>query len=208
MTQIKNIIFDLGGVLIDLDYDKTSVEFKKLGVKDFDNLYTQFNANELFEGIETGKISDEDFYSTMSKYCSIGTTHQQIEAAWNAMLLDFRVETLATLKQLRERYKLILLSNTNNIHIEAFKKIFTADTGLPSLDVFFDKSYYSHLIQKRKPYENTYEFVLQDAGIKAEETLFIEDSIQNIEGAKKVGIQTHLLIAPEKIEDVIKNWRL
>lgn len=208
MTQIKNIIFDLGGVLIDLDYDKTSTEFKKLGVENFDELYTQFKANELFEDIETGKISDQDFYSTISKYCSPGTTQQEMETAWNAMLLDFRVETLGTLKRLKERYKLFLLSNTNSIHIAAFKKIFTVDTGLPLLDVFFDKCYYSHLIQMRKPYEETYQYVLQDAGIKATETLFIEDSIQNIEGAKKVGIQTHLLLAPEKIEDVIKNWGL
>ena len=208
MTQIKNIIFDLGGVLINLDYNKTSLEFKKLGATDFDNLYTQFKANELFENIETGKVSDEEFYDEISQHCRPGTTQKEMEFAWNAMLLDFRVETLATLKQLRKRYKLFLLSNTNSIHIEAFKKIFTADTGLPSLDTFFDKSYYSHLIHLRKPYEETYNFVLQDAGINAAETLFIEDSVQNIEGAKLVGIQTHLLLAPEKVEDVVDALKL
>ena len=120
----------------------------------------------------------------------------------------FRSETLKTLEQLRKKYKLFLLSNTNSIHLNVFKKIFTADTGLPSLDVYFDKCYYSHIIQMRKPYESTYRFVLEDAGIKAEETLFIEDSIQNIEGAITVGIQTHLLLAPEKVEDDINGWAL
>ena len=208
MPQIKNIIFDLGGVLINLDYNKTSAEFKKLGASDFDNLYTQFKANELFENIETGKISDQEFYNAISEHCRPGTTQQQMEFASNAMLLDFRVETLKTLKHLKKHYKLFLLSNTNSIHIEAFKKIFTKDTGLPFLDEFFDKCYYSHLIHLRKPYEEIYSFVLQDAGINAEETLFIEDSVQNVEGAKLIGIQTHLLLAPEKVEDVVNAWGL
>ncbi|MGG9970936.1 HAD family hydrolase [Ferruginibacter sp. SUN002] len=202
MAHIKNIIFDLGGVLLDLDYHKTSIAFQKLGVTNFDELFSQFKANELFENIETGKISDEDFYDAVEKYCYPGTTRLQIEAAWNAMLLGFRVEALETLKDLRKKYRLFLLSNTNNIHLTAFKKIFTADTGLPSIDVFFDKAYYSHLIQMRKPYETTYHFVLDDAGIIADETLFIEDSIQNVEGARAVGIHTHLLLPAERIEDL------
>jgi putative hydrolase of the HAD superfamily len=124
------------------------------------------------------------------------------------MLLNFRPNALNTIEQLRKKYKLFLLSNTNSIHLEAFKKIFTANTGVPSLDIYFDKCYYSHLIKKRKPYVSTYEFVLKDADIIAEETLFIEDTIQNIEGANAAGIQTHWLLSSEKIEDVVRVFDL
>ncbi len=202
MAPIKNIILDLGGVLLDLDYKLTSLEFQKLGVTNFDDLFTQFNANDLFEQLETGKISNQIFYDSIIQYCKAGTTQQEIEKAWNAMLLGFRTETIQTLQLLKQKYRLYLLSNTNSIHLAAFKKIFTADTGTPLLDVYFDKCYYSHEIQMRKPYVATYQYVLKDGGMQAEETLFIDDSIQNIDGAKEVGIQTHLLLPTERLEDL------
>ena len=200
MAAIKNIIFDLGGVLLDIDYYKTSDAFKELEVKNFDNFYTQANVNELFEALETGKISEEEFYATMQSYCAAGTTYNQLQTAWNAMLLSFRKGSLLFLPQLKEKYQLFLLSNTNSIHHTEFNKIFKREIGASSFDDHFIKSYYSHLINKRKPYPSTYQFVLEDAGIKPEETLFIDDSNKNIEGAKAIGIYTHLLLPDEKIE--------
>lgn len=202
MAKIKNLLFDLGGVLLNIDYYKTADAFKKLGVQQFDELYSQAGANDLFEALETGKISEADFYITLQQYCHPSTTKLQIEMAWNAMLLNFRTESLDCLNGLKEKYNVFLLSNTNSIHLTAFNKIFQEETGKTGLDDYFIKSYYSHQIQKRKPYASTYQFVLNDGGMKAEETLFIDDSINNIEGAKEAGLQVYHLLAGHKIEDI------
>lgn len=202
MSKIKNLLFDLGGVLLNIDYNKTATAFKLLGVKQFDELYSQADANDLFESLETGKISEEDFYLAIKSFCNPDVTHQQIETAWNEMLLNFRTNSLNHLIKLKEHYNIYLLSNTNSIHLTAFNKIFQNDTGIDNLNDYFIKAYYSHLIQERKPYALTYKNVLEDAGIKAEETLFIDDSIKNIKGAKEAGLQVYHLLDGEKIEDI------
>jgi glucose-1-phosphatase len=200
MDAVKNIIFDLGGVLLNIDYNKTSDAFKKLGAADFDSFYSQQGANELFEALETGNITEADFYNTMQEHCSPNTSHKQIQEAWNAILLDFRRESLQFLSHLNNKYNLFLLSNTNIIHQVEFNKIFTQQIGHSRFDDFFVKSYYSHLIGKRKPYPSTYTYVLEDANISAGETLFIDDSKVNIEGAIEAGLKTHWLTQGEKIE--------
>jgi glucose-1-phosphatase len=202
MSDIKNIIFDLGGVLLNINYHKTADAFKMLGVHQFDEFYSQANANHIFEALETGEISEENFYQTIQPFCSPGTTTVQMQNAWNAMLLDFRADSLAVLESLKEKYNLFLLSNTNSIHLQAFNQIHRNETGKTSLDEYFIKSYYSHIIQLRKPYATTYQWVLQDGNMKAPETLFIDDSIKNIEGANEAGVKTHLLLPTETIGDL------
>lgn len=202
MAKIKNLLFDLGGVLLNIDYNKTADAFKKLGAYQFDELYSQSGANHLFEALETGQISEIDFYKAIHAYCHPAVTQQQIETAWNAILLNFRAESLDCLATLKEKYNIYLLSNTNSIHFTAFHKIFREATGKENLDDYFLKAYYSHKINMRKPYPLTYQFVLDDAGIKADETLFIDDSIINIEGAKEVGLLVYHLLPNSKIEDI------
>jgi putative hydrolase of the HAD superfamily len=202
MEGIKNLIFDLGGVLLNIDYHKTADAFKALGAGDFDSFYSQAGANELFELLETGNITNEDFYIAMQSHCQPGTTTQQMENAWNAILLDFRPQSLQFLSALKNRYNIYLLSNTNAIHHHAFHLSFTREIGLQNFDDYFVKSYYSHKIHQRKPYLATYNYVLQDAGIIASETLFIDDSIVNIEGAIPTGLLTHLLLPNERIEQL------
>jgi glucose-1-phosphatase len=200
MEGIKNIILDLGGVLLDIDYLKTARAFKALGASDFEIFYSQTNANELFEKLETGKINEDDFYMAMQKHCKEGTTFEQIQEAWNAILLDFRKESMSFLKILKTRYNLYLLSNTNQIHHQAFEKILQKQIGQNSLSDFFITAYFSHEIQKRKPYVDTYQFVLDSLGLVATETLFIDDSPINIAPAQALGIKTHLLLPEERIE--------
>ena len=202
MAKIKNLLFDLGGVLLNIDYNKTADAFKKLGVQQFDELYSQSGANHLFEELETGKISDDDFYNAIQQYCYPSTTKEQLETAWNAILLNFRITSIEYLSGLKEKYNIYLLSNTNSIHLKAFDKIFEEEIGNAHLDDYFIKAYYSHKIHLRKPYPLTYQFVLDDAGIYAKETLFIDDSIVNIEGAKEAGLEVHHLLPGQKIEDI------
>lgn len=202
MQPIKNIIFDLGGVLLDIDYHKTADAFIQLGAKNFKEFYSQTTANPLFEQLETGHISDEEFYVAMQAHCNPGTTFAQIQTAWNAILLDFRKESIAYLQQLKPKYNLYLLSNTNHIHHQAFQLKLQQQVGQHSLNNFFITAYYSHEIKKRKPYQATYQYVMDSLQINPAQTLFIDDSIINIGPAAAIGIQTHLLLPTQKIEQL------
>lgn len=204
MKGIKHIIFDLGGVIINLDYQLTYKAFEALGVKEFTSLYNQFSLNSLFDDLETGKVAPEVFLDEMQKHTAPGTTHQQIVDAWNAMLLDFPLRRLQILQQLRQHYGLYLLSNTNEIHMQAFNKILEESRGIPSLAAFFDKAYYSHQIGLRKPFKESFELVLDENGLDPAETLFIDDTLPNIEGAKVVGLQTIHLLPPKTMADIFK----
>jgi len=204
MKGIKHIIFDLGGVIINLNYQATYQAFEALGVKDFTSLYNQFTLTTLFDDLETGKVEPEVFLNEMQRHANPGTTHQQITDAWNAMLLDFPLRRLQILQQLRQHYGLYLLSNTNAIHMAAFNKILQESRGIPSLATFFDKAYYSHLIGLRKPFKEAYQIVLEENGLNPAETLFIDDTLPNIEGAQAVGIQTIHLLPPKTIADIFK----
>ena len=200
MSTIKNIIFDLGNVLTDIDYGKTIEAFEKLGIENFKNRFSPLKMDNLFENLETGKISDATFYDSIKKISKTSFSNSQIENAWNALFLNFRRESLSFLEKMSATHKLYLLSNTNSIHLTAFKEIFTRDTGKTSLDSYFIKSYYSNIIGLRKPDAEIYSFVLDDAKLVAAETLFIDDLITNIEGAKSLGIQTHHLLPKERVE--------
>ena len=202
MDTITAIIFDLGGVILNIDFDILSDAFKSLGVINFDEMYSQASAFPLFMDIETGKISEQDFYNAIKKFTAPSITSFQIQNAWNALLVDFRKESLKELLRLKSDYLSILLSNTNSIHQRAFNKIYTETIGNGSIDEYFHKSYYSHEIGFRKPDAEVYEFILNENNLTPEKTLLIDDSIQNIDGAKALGMQTIFLEKGMKIEDL------
>jgi putative hydrolase of the HAD superfamily len=199
----ENIIFDLGGVLLNIDYDKTEKAFEDLGFSGFTTMYNQFAANALFENLETGKITPDRFYEELLLVSGKQVSRQQVWDAWNAMLLDFRETSLALLEKLSVDHRLYLLSNTNAIHHEAFMKIFEGIRPGRNFDSYFTKAYYSHDVGLRKPGREVFDFVLQDAGLNAASTLFIDDSFNNIDGAKKAGLLTKLLLPGETIEETL-----
>ena len=200
MTQTKNIIFDLGGVLLNIDFQKSTDAFKSMGIEDFEDMFSQFKADELFEKLETGNLTETDFYSAIKKRTKLAITDIEIDSAWNALILNFRTESLEFLEKLSQNYKLYLLSNTNGIHLKFFKNLFTKETGKPLLDAYFIKAWYSSEIGLRKPGTKIFEFVLQQENLKAAETLFIDDTLSNIETAQKMGFKTHHLLPMERIE--------
>ncbi len=124
MENIKAIIFDFGGVILNIDYNKTSKAFFDLGVLEFESMYSQKNADPVFEHLEIGKLGEEEFYDAFRKSSQLPLSDQQIKTAWNAMLLCFRKEALRTLKEIQNKYQLFVLSNTNIIHEQAFNKIY------------------------------------------------------------------------------------
>lgn len=205
MQGIKNIIFDLGGVLLNIDYQRTNKAFTDLGVKNFTELYSQFHANTLFEDLETGRVTEAGFLEQLRPHLPEGTTDQQIIAAWNAMLLDYPVARLQLLQQLRQHYNLYLLSNTNAIHLKAVNAILEKSRGIPSLAAFFDRSYYSHLIGFRKPEKEAYQLILDENNLQSAETLFIDDTLPNVDAALQLGIQAIHLQPPKTILDIFRK---
>jgi putative hydrolase of the HAD superfamily len=200
-SSICNIIFDLGGVILNIDYAKTTNAFIALGVENFEELYSQQHASSLFKQLECGKISTEEFMEEMKKYSPGNLTPERITEAWDAMLINFPPERIELLKSLKSRYRTFLLSNTNAIHLKKFGQMYKDTMGGGSLEDCFEKAYYSHLIGLRKPNKEAYEFVLNDQGLKPEETLFIDDTFPNIETAAALGIKTLYIKPPEKLEE-------
>lgn len=191
MTAIKNILFDLGGVLYHIDYNLTIKAFEKLGIDNFHKHFSQQQQNNLFDRLETGRVSSEEFISEM-KVLLPKCSDKQIIDAWNALLLEIPQENIQLLEKLSKKYKLYLLSNTNSIHMERINEQLYKKYNFKNLNPLFDTVFLSHEIGMRKPNTDTFEYVLDEAGINANETLFIEDSIQHIESANNVGIQTRL----------------
>lgn len=202
MAKVENIIFDLGGVLLNIDYNLTREAFEKLGVVHFDTMYSQSDADKLFQKLETGRISEENFYTEFSRCTGLNLSPEETREAWNAMLLNFREESLRFLDDLRQRCKIFLLSNTNYIHIARFKNKFNETKRDKLFDEYFSRAFYSCDIGLRKPDAECYEWVLNELSIEAGKTLFIDDSEGNIEGAKKAGLQTIHLLPGKKIEEL------
>jgi len=202
MQKIKNIIFDLGGVFLEVDYFKTQDAFIDLGVTHFNQLYTQQHASPLFELLETGKITPEAFYEQLRQVSGINLSDEQIRSAWCAMLGKFYVDALEWLGGIGGRFNIYLFSNTNKIHEDAFKIILKEQTGFNSLSHYFIKDYYSHTMGLRKPYVESYQYILKEQNLNPEETMFIDDSIKNVEGAISAGLHGLFLELPRKVTSV------
>ena len=205
MTEIKSIIFDLGGVILNLNYSKTEDEFKKIGVLNFKEFYSQKKQTLLFDDFEKGKIKPEEFIKSFKESENLKIKEIDFINAWNAMLLEIPIEKLQFIDGLKKDYKIILLSNTNEIHIKKFEDDLKKNNMLEQFYKCFDKIYYSSRMGKRKPEENCFNQVLEENGLIAENTLFIDDSIQHIEGAKKVGVKTIHLEKNKSILDLVPD---
>ena len=190
MENIKNIILDLGGVLINLDYDKLNKSLSSMGLS---NAFSKAKQIELFDKLEEGKISDENFLREFNELAKANHNHQTIINAWNSILLDFPQERLHLLRLLAEKYRMFLFSNTNSIHINEVYNILKRDCGVNDLNQYFERIYLSNELGLRKPKPEGFKFILEDNQLNANETLFIDDSPQHVEGAKKVGLNAQWL---------------
>jgi HAD superfamily hydrolase (TIGR01509 family) len=204
--MIKNIIFDLGGVIINLDMERTFEAFRQLaGTADIP-MYTYTRQHEIFKQLEIGAISPEDFVAELQRIFGNGVSSRQIQDAWNAMLLDIPPARLQLLKDLKAKYRTYLFSNTNVLHYNAFNAYLLKEFQSLTLEPYFHKTYYSHLMGKRKPDEAAFQQILDENGLKAEETLFLDDTPGHLEGAARAGIQTHLVTAEDTIMDILKDF--
>ena len=189
MQGVKNIIFDLGGVIINLDNQRTEDAFVALGAKNFREYFGHGFAASFFKEYEIGRINDRQFIDSVRQLIGLSTSDQAIIDSWNALLLDFPAERIQLLKELRKTYRLFLFSNTNALHLAALQQIWHASFGEGSLDQYFEKTYYSHLMGMRKPDQESFEFILKENELNGQETLFVDDAIVNVEGAEKAGLK-------------------
>lgn len=193
LTNIKNIIFDLGKVLLNLDFNASITDFQKLGLpKDvLDNQHAY--SDPVFYELEVGKVTPEEFCSRVrSVLNNQDATDEQIKDAWYAMILDIPASRVKIVQELSKTYNVYLFSNTNKIHIDRLHRAFKTEHGIdfPSL---FVKDYYSHEIHERKPDLSSYQKVIDLSGINPEETIFIDDLEKNIIGAQQTGLKTFWL---------------
>lgn len=197
--MIKNIIFDFGDIFIDLDKPATTNEFLKLGLK-----APIIEINKINEAFEVGDISTNAFLQQYKIWLPNAYEHE-IVAAWNSIIKEFPIHRLEFIQQLQKEgnYRLFLLSNTNDLHIEYIKGQVSFFEDFKNC---FEQFYLSQEIGFRKPNNNIYEFVLETNSLKPEESLFIDDTKINTDAALKLGIHTWNL-APGK-EDITELFTL
>ncbi len=203
LKGIHNIIFDLGGVILNIDFKVTQREFVKLGIKNIDDTFGQYHQLGFFDQFDRGEMDEKTFLEEAQKLFPQGVTPQQIIAAWNAMLFDLPAQRLAFLKSLGQQYRLFLMSNTNAIHHRAYQEYIRNAYGLNGLDDLFEKTYYSHLVHMRKPEKRFFDLILNENGLNAYETLFVDDTHSNVDAGTQYGIRSLLLPQNSEISDFL-----
>ncbi|HOH84195.1 MAG TPA: HAD family phosphatase [Bacteroidales bacterium] len=203
--KIKNIIFDFGGVIIDIDYWRSINAFISLGAKDFDGIYSQAGQIEVFDKLDKGLINPDDFRKELTRFVPPETTLQMIDDAWNAILLGIPEHRIRLLEKIRKNYRLILMSNTNIIHYDIYSKELKEKFGYDTLGCLFDKVYLSFELGMRKPDTAFFKLILDENHLDPATTLFIDDSEQNLPPAQNLGIQTIFLKKGRDVSDLFAD---
>ncbi len=203
--NIENIIFDFGGVIIDIDPLLTIKEFEKLGFHDIEKLKSKDFYQKVIFKFEKGIDTPAVFRDKLRKYLQMDLADQQLDDAWNALLYDIPEERIRIIEQVKKHYPIYLLSNSNEIHYDLFVRDLQLRFGYHEFDKLFDKAYFSFDLHLAKPHVEIFEFIINQHQLNPEKTLFIDDRIENIEGAHKSGLKTYHLISPRRILDIFQD---
>lgn len=201
VASVKNLIFDLGGVILDLSVDHTLQSFASLSNMSKGRVQEIYVSAPGFLEYEKGMIDDAAFRDFVRKTFSISADDDAIDDCWNAMLRGIPAIKLDLLMKLQNEFQVFLLSNTNAIHLHHINELILPRGRQKSLDDYFHKAYYSHRMRKRKPDAEIFEQVLEENHLVPEQTLFLDDYAVNIEGAKSLGIKTVHVTSPNLILD-------
>lgn len=205
---IRNIIFDFGGVVLDIDPSLTLKELANLGFKNTEVFVTPEFQEGVMNKFERGILTPEIFRQKVREFLGAEVNDQKIDDAWNALLLDIPKERIAVIEAVRKNYKTFLLSNSNEIHYDVYVRDLQLRFGYREFDQLFDKAYFSFDLHLSKPNPEIFEFVLNQHRLVPSETLFIDDTFEHIEAARKLGLKTYHLQKPERLRDIFSNGRL
>ncbi|WDF81121.1 HAD family phosphatase [Mucilaginibacter sp. KACC 22773] len=206
MQNIKNIIFDYGNVIFNIDFRMAQQGWNQLGISNAAEFFGHKQQDEIFDKFDRGEVSAEEFRDYIrQKSGNRSLTDDQINGAWNSMLLGIEPGNHELLLDLKAKYRTFLLSNINEIHYDHIMAYLKKDFGFDGNGHLFEKAYYSHLMGKRKPEARIFQLVLDENNLNPAETLFIDDSPQHLAGAEKLGIQTLLMTRPDTIQQFFKR---
>ncbi|RZK43256.1 MAG: HAD family phosphatase [Pedobacter sp.] len=210
MQTIKNIIFDYGNVIFEIDFKRAQLALNQLGIDDIEGFFAHKAHNPLFDDFETSTISAIQFREGIrlaSKNANL--KDKEIDDAWNSLLIGVSANNHDVLMEVKSKYRTFLLSNNNEIHYNWIINYLKSSFNIENYDSFFEKAYFSQLMKLRKPNVNIFEQVIKENNLNPEETLFIDDSPQHIEGAKRAGLQTLLMDThPANLIDFLKKHQV
>ncbi len=207
MPNIKNIIFDFGNVLFDLDLPRIGQHFQAYWGDQASAARDKLISAHVFTLYETGGLSTAEFVDALRFATVPHLSEEQVTGAWNSIFLGMPQERFELLTRLRERYNVFLLSNINDLHARWVDDYMLRKHGIEDFQIrFFDGVYYSHLIRLRKPDREIYEYVLADAELAAEETVFFDDMEENVAAAQALGIRGILKRPEEDILELTKAF--
>jgi putative hydrolase of the HAD superfamily len=203
LNGIRNIVLDLGGVILELDVDRSIRAINDLGFPALEKLDVVFSKYPFFLQYETGRITSDRFIDEMAAQMGNHTPREEIIQAWNSMIVGFQPDTIAMLNRLKDQYRLFLLSNTNALHEVYYNNLLHRDHGIRNLTDVFEKVYYSHDLNMRKPDHEIFLHVLADSMLDPKETLFVDDTEVHVIAAGELGIHTYHLRTPQRITEVL-----
>jgi glucose-1-phosphatase len=204
-STIKAVVFDFGNVIINIDVEKTVLAFSELTFKSTTRIKQLFADAEVFKKYETGFYSDDEFRDVIRQILSYPLNDQEIDQAWNALLLDVPKKRLDFLESLKMKYSIYLLSNTNNIHIEQCRQYFRTKFGITNFETIFNETFLSYKMGLWKPEYKIYDAVINKIGLKPQEILFLDDNQDNIDAASDLGIQCIKINPPECFTEILEH---
>lgn len=210
MHQIKNIIFDYGNVIFEINFSKAQHALKQLGIDNIVDFFAHKSHHSLFDDFETASISAVQFRDGIRAAAkNVNLSDEEIDAAWNSLLIGVSADNHDILTDVKKHYRTFLLSNNNEIHYNWIINYLKSSFEIDDYSNFFEKAYFSQLMRLRKPNVNIFEQVINENNLDPNETLFIDDSPQHIEGAKKAGLQTLLMnVHPEKLSEFLRKHKI
>lgn len=200
---IQTVIFDLGGVIIDLSVERTLLAFAALTGVSKTDIQKAYGSNPIFMAYERGEVTDQEFRDSIRKLFSVQSTDAEIDHCWNAMLVDLPASTLTMLENLKKHFRVLALSNTNTIHINYVNEIMLRGKVL---DSWFHKAYYSYQLGMRKPELEIYQHVLDQNQLIPEQTIFLDDNLDNLKAANSLYIQTRHITHLQQVRDIFNSY--
>lgn len=203
--NVKNLLFDFGGVIVSLNKQNALNRFKEIGFENIDQYLNEFRQEGIFLEYEEGKLTPQEFYAEFRRLAGKeDISDKDIDSAWLAFLIGIPEYKFQLLKDLRKKYNVYLLSNTNpSIMNWAFSKDFSPE-GLP-ISAYFDKCYLSFELGVAKPDKKIFELILEDSGMNPAETLFLDDGKTNVEIGKEFGFQVYQANQDEDLREFFKT---